>query len=509
MKTVAIIGGGIAGLTAGIFAQKNGFASIILEKHRVLGGECTGWDRYGYHIDGCIHWLVGTKEGTPMHLLWSRVGALDGVRIYHPESLLAFEHNGVTVHLYRDLDRLRATWMELSPPDKDAIETFCRDIRQLQSYEPPVGKPADMMTFLEKIRMFSSMKVAGEIMRKYGKISLTDYAKTFKHPALRALLASFLPDGYSASSVFFALAAFTKGGAGIPFGGSKAMAERMVQRYRSLGGKVEAPCEITDLIIDGRNVRKAIARDGNFFEADYFIAACDAKVLYERLLKGAYPDKAFEERYENAADYPLASQVFLALGYEGVIDGLPRRFSFPTEPFKVGSRSVHRIIITHYGHEPDFAPKGETLITCDINQFHDDYDAWDALYKDKEAYRRERARIGADVIRQLEFRFPVMRGRLKVLDVTTPKTYEHHCNAYRGAFMPFLPTIRGRGMAHTGRIKGLDNICLSGQWLQPPGGLPVALTTGRDTIMRLCHRLGRPFVDIHLEERPVNHEKTT
>ena len=33
MHKIVIIGGGIAGITAGIFAQKNGFDSIILEKH--------------------------------------------------------------------------------------------------------------------------------------------------------------------------------------------------------------------------------------------------------------------------------------------------------------------------------------------------------------------------------------------------------------------------------------------------------------------------------------------
>ena len=94
-------------------------------------------------------------------------------------------------------------------------------------------------------------------------------------------------------------------------------------------------------------------------------------MLYERLLKGAYPDRAFEQRYRNPSDYPLASQVLVALGYEGVTDGLPRRLSFPTEPFKVGARSIDRLTITHYGHELDFAPEGETLITCDLNRFSD------------------------------------------------------------------------------------------------------------------------------------------
>jgi hypothetical protein len=60
-----------------------------------------------------------------MNDLWVAVGALDGVEIYHPESFLAFEHDGVTVHFYRDLNRLRASWSALSPQDEKAVNEFC------------------------------------------------------------------------------------------------------------------------------------------------------------------------------------------------------------------------------------------------------------------------------------------------------------------------------------------------------------------------------------------------
>jgi len=33
LKNIVVIGGGIAGLSAGIFAKINGFAGIIVEKH--------------------------------------------------------------------------------------------------------------------------------------------------------------------------------------------------------------------------------------------------------------------------------------------------------------------------------------------------------------------------------------------------------------------------------------------------------------------------------------------
>jgi phytoene desaturase len=496
MKRIVIVGGGIAGLSAGIFARKNGFESVILEKNSVLGGECTGWDRQGYHIDGCIHWLVGTKEGTPLHRLWTAVGALDGVEIYHPDSFLAFEHDGVTVTMYRDLDRLKSSWLSISPGDRDAIEEFCHLILQLQSYDEPADKPADMMSLPEKIRMLSEMKSAGMVMRKYGKTSLEEYARAFRHPALRAALASFLPDGYSASSILFALASFTKGQASIPRGGSRAFAARMAERYLSLGGLIRTGCQVSALIVKSGRASRAVCRRGESFEGDYFVAACDANVLFERLLGGKYPDRSFQERYRNPKDYPLASQVLVSLGYDGIIDSIPRSVSFPVAPFRVGEREIERLTITHFRHEPSFAPEGKTLITCAINQFSQDYDAWDALARDRERYQSEKSRVGGEVLRAVETRFTEMKGRISLLDVATPKTYERYCNAYRGAFMPFLPTVRGAAMAHTGRIRGLDNVYLSGQWLQPPGGLPVAVVTGKDTIMRICKREKVPFTGI-------------
>lgn len=497
MKKVVIIGGGIAGLSAGIFAQKNGFESVILEKHHTLGGECTGWDRQGYHIDGCIHWLVGTKEGTPIKKLWETVGALDGVDINDPESFIAVEHEGVTVHLYRDIERMKSSWLEISPQDKDTIEEFCKDIMQLQSFSLPVGKPTDMMNIIEKIKYILSMKDVGMIMQKYGKISVQELSKKFKHPALREAISSFMPEGeFSASSVIFPLGTFTGGQSSIPVGGSKALAMRMVEKYLSLGGSIQSSCEVVDLDIEKDTVVSVKCKNGKSFEADYVIAACDAKVLYDRLLKGQYPDPEFQKRYNNSELYPLASNIYVGIGYEGTMEDIPRTLKFPVASLdiKQNQKPVEYLQMTHYAYEPDFAPKGHTVITVAINQFQPELDEWEALVNDREAYSREKIRIGEAVMEVLETRFPHMAGKLKLLDVATPQTYERYCNAYRGAFMGFWPTIPGKQMAHNGHIKGLKNLVLSGQWLQPPGGLPVALITGKDTIMRLCKKTKKPFI---------------
>ena len=46
-ERMVIVGGGIAGLSTGIFAQRNGFDTVILEKNNYPGGLCTAWERNG------------------------------------------------------------------------------------------------------------------------------------------------------------------------------------------------------------------------------------------------------------------------------------------------------------------------------------------------------------------------------------------------------------------------------------------------------------------------------
>ncbi len=499
MKRIVIIGGGIAGLSAGIFAQKNGFNTVILEKHHTLGGECTGWDRQGYHIDGCIHWLVGTKEATGSRELWDTVGALKDVEIHHPDSFMAVEHEGVTVHFYRDLGRLKSSWMEISPEDRDAIEEFCKDIKRLHKFSLPVEKPMDLMNVIEKIKYVLSMKEVGPIMQKYDKISVKELSEKFQHPALKEAVASFMPEGdYSASSVIFPLGTFTGDQSSIPRGGSKALAMRMVEKYRSLGGTVEASSEVMEIKIEGNNVKGVYCTNGKSYEADYVIAACDPKAVFDVLLKGKYHDPEFQKRYNDPKNYPLASNIYVAIGYQGTMDDIPRTLRFPVSSLEINQngKPVEHLQMTHYGYEPDFAPKGHTAITFAVNQFQPELSQWEALVKDREAYKKEKERIGKEVIRAMEIRFPFMTGKLHVLDVATPQTYNRYCNAYRGAFMGFWPTLSGKSMAHTGKIKGLDNFLLSGQWLQPPGGLPVALITGKDTIMRLCKMEKQSFIGV-------------
>ena len=108
-KSVAIIGGGIAGLCAGCYAQMNGYQSRIYEMHDLPGGLMTAWERKGYTIDYCIHWLVGSSPKSSMNKLWQEVGLIRDREIVDLDVWLEYESpDGQRVIFWRDLDRLEA-----------------------------------------------------------------------------------------------------------------------------------------------------------------------------------------------------------------------------------------------------------------------------------------------------------------------------------------------------------------------------------------------------------------
>lgn len=42
MEKIIIVGGGITGLSAGIYGQQAGFETVIIENNALPGGECMG-----------------------------------------------------------------------------------------------------------------------------------------------------------------------------------------------------------------------------------------------------------------------------------------------------------------------------------------------------------------------------------------------------------------------------------------------------------------------------------
>jgi phytoene dehydrogenase-like protein len=103
-------------------------------------------------------------------------------------------------------------------------------------------------------------------------------------------------------------------------------------------------------------------------------------------------------------------------------------------------------------------------------------------------YKQEKERIGAWVIKNLAPVFPQLESHLDMIDIATPLTFHRYCHTYKGAYMSFLPAAHARQEFNRGRIKGIKNLYLAGQWVAPTGGLPMAAATGKFAIQRICRK---------------------
>ena len=485
MKKIIIIGAGISGLTAGIFGIKSGFEVEIFEMHSIAGGECTGWSRKNYHFDNCIHWLTGTNKESDLYKVWEEIGALENTEIEKFDYLYSINYEGKTLYLYSDLEKLKNHLLDLSSEDKEEIEALIAAANDMKSFSIPTKKPMDMMNIIDYIKLAKSYGKAGKHVSKFDKLSLEEYSMRFKSAIIRKAITSSLPEGYSATPLFFLLGSLASGDCGWPRGGSLAMSQRIEKKFKSLGGKINYNSKVKSIVINENKASGIELANGKTISGDYIISTIDAKKLLSDLLEDKYKDGVFDKLYNNTKDYPIHSSVNLGLGVKCDLSKRDHSASFEVEPFKCGSEYVDSISIKHYCNEKEFSPEGCSSIR--VNIMCNDYEYWKELKENnKELYYKEKEGICKNLISSIEKIYPEIIGNVEVTDVCTPVTYERYCGAYRGAWMAFDKKANVKSIVHKGKIKDISNLYVGGQWIMSPGGLPVACLSGKWAIQKIC-----------------------
>ncbi len=486
-KRIVIVGGGVSGLTAGVYALKAGYDAEIYEKHSIAGGECTGWDRSGYHIDNCIHWLVGTAVGTPLHEIWETVGAIgEGVKIIRSDRMYTSELAGDQITLWHDPERTERELIDLSPEDETEIKRLMGYIRLAEHVAIPANKPPELMGVLDYLKMGRSMKDAMKLFKELGGQDTLDLMKRFKHPLIRAMISDFCTKESLAHSFPLAYGNFVSGDGGVPQGGSRAMAQRMTKRFEDLGGKLFTNANVTRVEVrDGRATGIDLA-DGESVPADYVICACDTSYTFGHLLDESYMDPVLREMYERRDAYPVYGMFQVAYAVDSPVDALGGDVMLDCSTVRFADWMSSRMSVKSYAYEPSFAPEGKQIVQVLLGMQEAGYYYWRDLYQHKGEYLAKKREIAEQLLRIVEERFPAYQGKMGILDIWTPMTYQRYCNAYKGYNQSFMTTKHSRKNAQpSAYIKGIANVILAGQWIMPPGGLPGAAISGKYAVQRI------------------------
>lgn len=492
-KSIIIIGAGMAGLSAGCYAQMNGYDSQIYEMQDQPGGLCTSWKRKGYTIDGCIHWLVGSSPQSPFYRYWQEVGVVQNRQFINFDEYARFEgSDGRTLILYADPERLEKHLLELSPEDAATIKEFTNGVRFCLKFNPPSETAPALRRLVQTLSYMFVILPGMKKIQKYMNTTIQAFAERLKSPLLRQAFQEMWFPEFSLFFMMFTFAYMKQKVAGYPIGGSMPMAKAIEQRYLKLGGQIRYNSRVTKILVEEGKATGVQLEDGREMQAEVVISAADGHATIFDMLEGKYIDDSIRGYYEKFPLFPPL--IFVGLGVRRTFDELPKTvsgFSFPlAAPVEIGERKRERLPVHVFNHDPTLAPEGKTTLVVMLNS---EYDYWKKLHEDQAAYEAKKEQIAKTIIEQLDRRFPGLAGLVEMSDVATPITFERYTGNWKGSFEGFLITPQNAMLRMKNTLPGLESFYMSGQWVMPGGGLPTALQSGRDTLKQICQKDGKAF----------------
>ncbi|MCR5490775.1 MAG: FAD-dependent oxidoreductase [Bacilli bacterium] len=481
-------------MTAGIYALDNGYDVTIVEKHIIAGGQCTGWVRKETFIDGCAHWIVGTNPKSQLNPLWRHIGAIDdNTAIHDTEYFTKFYYGDEIVTIYADLDKLKEEFLRVAPEDKRQINSFIRAVKAYRHVKIPVKKPLDKMNFFELTHFGIGMLPMAFQFAIAKHTSSVKYAMKFKSPILRYVFNNILGADYNIHSFFYVMQALSLHDAGMIEGGSKAIADRVRRRFLDKGGNLVLGNGVEKIIIEDNTAKGVLLKDGKTIYSDYVISSCDAYHTLNVLLEGKYHDRFFKDRFDNLSDYPINACMLVCYRTKKNVDNVPKMICYRMDkPFVAGTNAISVCSIRNHSFDKTLN-KEWTSINVLLQVDDGAYRYLKGLNRaDYLAFKKNAGEVFAQHVAKA---YGIDPSDLDLIDVTTPLTYERYVNSYHGSYMSFIITSRSHGLMGSGVIKGLKNFVMCGQWLMPPGGLPVALFTGKHAAARICYMDRKKFLN--------------
>ena len=487
-KKVIIVGAGISGLTAGIYCLDQGFDVEIYEKNPVPGGECVGWTRKGTYIEGCAHWIIGTSPKSDLYPLWDHIGIFDD----NPTRFLTryiskFElKNGDTLTIYSDLEKLEKELLRVAPEDEKPIKRLIKGVKAYMHTRIPVNKPIDKMNLFELIGFGLAMM---PMFAEYGrarKESMEHFANRFKNENIREVFTRFLEPEYNVHSCYYILQELAKGNSCVLEGGSLLMMERIAKRFTDRGGVLHLASPVKEILVKDDKAYGIKTEKGEEVLSDYVIAACDMHYALRHLLGAHYVDKEWEKQYADREAFPVNTSVLLSYRAKGDFSHYPYQIDFPTEEFSLFGKKTTHFPLRNFAFDRSLpTPEGTTLMTALIPANQEVYEKLKKM--DRQEYVAKKKELGESFIPLIAQKLGIEEKDVELLDVATPLTYERYNHCYKGSYMAFLSTAKGWGLMRPGLIKGLDHFVMAGQWIMIPGGLPVALMSGKHAAIRICN----------------------
>ncbi|WP_059105000.1 phytoene desaturase family protein [Shouchella shacheensis] len=332
-KDIAVIGGGLGGLSASIRLAADGHQVTLFEQNERLGGKCNIREGKGYTFDTgpsilTMPWVLEQL----FESAGRNVNDYMTIERVEPQWRTFFE-DGVTLDVKGDLPAMLKDIEELSPQDAAPfLEYLSYSAKMYDLCKKSFYKKS--LSGVNDLRNLHNFK---ELMALDPFKNLDAGTKKFiQDPHLRQLINFFVM--YVGSSPYLAPAvlsqlAYVQMGLGIFYvkGGMYKIIQGMERLLQELGVEIQTNAKVERIVYKDGEARGVELADGKTVHADVIVSNLEAIPTYQHLLSElpqAEPTEKMVKKYE-----PSVSGLVLLLGINRTYDHLRHHnFFFSKDP---------------------------------------------------------------------------------------------------------------------------------------------------------------------------------
>ncbi|AMB99922.1 dehydrosqualene desaturase [Aerococcus urinaehominis] len=486
MKEVIVIGAGMAGLTAAIHLQRQGYQVSIYEQQAIPGGKMHQIKDQGFTFDvgpTLVMWPEAYKG------IYEAAGRdyRDYIKLRQLDPMYDVYFMGDDYERYsvsNDLTKLTAMAESLGPGNAQGLLDYMSEM--YRRYEVAV-KYFIRRPFRNKRDIYNPF-----MLRQTLKLKTFDSAKN--------MMAKFIPSKKLQEMMAFQtlyIGVSPENGPslyniipliellyGVYFleGGMHSHAQGMARLFTELGGQIHYASPVEKIIIDD-GVAKGVISQGQRIFADYVISNADFPYTMVNLVQDDQARGKYTPDYIDQMDYSCSCLVFY-WGVDGEYNDLETH-SFMISPDLdknlkqifagdlIDQPSIYLSILSN--GDKGMAPTGKSAFYClipvpELGVAKHDYD------EDTIAYYRQWA---LDCLEKLPGLADI-RHKIELEHLFSPKDFEQAFSAYRGATFGLQPTLKqSNHWRPQSKAKNCEGLYFTGSSTHPGAGVPTAMEGGR------------------------------
>ncbi|HLP22796.1 MAG TPA: phytoene desaturase family protein [Microbacteriaceae bacterium] len=336
-KTVAIIGGGIAGLSTAALLAREGYRVTVFEQRDAVGGRAGSWEKDGFRFDTGPSWYLMPEVFDHFFKLMGTSSAEQlSLDLLDPGYRVIFEGDGdqpvSTIDIRADRETNLAIFESVEPGSGAKMARYLDSAREV--YE--LAKEHFLYTSFESYAMFRHpqvLKRAAKLVRLLLEPLSSFASKTVRDRRLQQILG--YPAVFLGSSPFLTPAMYhlmsyldLEDGVLYPQGGFTSVIDRIRAVAVAAGVEIRTAAHITaihtepadgDWMARATGVEVRDAGGSHTFAADLVVSAADLHHTETQLLPRSL--QTYPERYWSSK-VPGPSAVLLYLGVRGEVPEL-------------------------------------------------------------------------------------------------------------------------------------------------------------------------------------------